>query len=106
MTLAMMLASVAMVIWNRYKVNYPFILEMDVTYKITPVDVFRFSSTFFTIWLFCYFGDLLIIKYEYYFRYTSAPFVLALYIMFFGVILLPFAVLYWRARFALTKTIG
>jgi len=106
MTLALILGSLDMTIWNRYKVNYPFILEMDVTYKVTPIDVFRFSSAFLTIWLLCYFGDLLIIKYEYYFGDTPAVFMLVLYIIFFGVILLPFSVLYSRARFAFIKTFG
>ena len=104
MTLALLLASILMTIWNKYKVNYPFILEMDLTYKLTAVDVFRFSSTFVTIWLFCYYGDVYIVKYEYFFGDTPAVFLVLLYIIFFGVILIPFSVLYPRARFAFLKT--
>jgi hypothetical protein len=106
MILSMILAGVCMTIWNRFKVNYPFILEMDVTYKLTPVDVFRFSTSFLVLWMFCYFGDLIIIKYEYYFHETPAPFTLLLYIVFFGIILMPFSILYSRARFAFIKNIA
>jgi hypothetical protein len=106
MILSMILAGVCMTVWNRFKVNYPFILEMDVTYKLTPIDVFRFSSSFVVLWIFCYFGDLIIIKHEYYFHTSSAPFTLLLYIVFFGIILMPFSILYPRIRFTFIKNIG
>ena len=104
--IAMFLASFVMTVWNRYKVNYPFILEMDVTYKLTPIGIFRVSTSLMTIWLLCYFGDLIIVKYEYYFRRTPAPFTLLLYILFFGILLMPFPVLYSRARFGFIKSIA
>jgi hypothetical protein len=104
MTLALVYASIVMTIWKRYKVNYPFILEIDLTHKLTAVDVFKFSSTLMTIWLFCYYGDLCIIKYEYYFKHTPAAFLVTLFIIFFGGLLLPFKALYPRARFAFLKT--
>lgn len=106
MILSMILAGVCMIVWNRSKVNYPFILEMDVTYKLTPIDVFRVSSCFVVLWMFCYFGDLIIIKYEYYFHATPAPFTLLLYIVFFSIIFMPFSILYSRARFTIIKNIG
>lgn len=106
MILTTILAAIVMTVWNRFKVNYPFILEMDVTYKLTPIDIFRFSSMFLSLWLVCYFGDLVIIKYEYYFNSTPAPFTLALYIVFFGIFLMPFSILYSKGRFALLKTLG
>lgn len=87
-------AGICMTVWNRFKVNYPFIFEMDVTYKLTPVDIFHFGSSWLVLWMFCYFGDLIILKYEYYFATTSAPFILVLYIVFFGIILMPFSILY------------
>jgi len=106
MILSMILGSACMTLWNRFKVNYPFILEMDITYKVTPIDLFRVSSIFLVLWMFCFFGDLIIIKYEYYFRATPAPFVLLLYIVFFGIIIMPFSILFCKARFAFIKNIG
>ena len=106
MILSMILVGVCMTVWNRFKVNYSFILEMDVTYKVTPIDVFRISCCFMVLWMFCYFGDLIIIKYEYYFRATPAPFTLLLYIVFFGIIFMPFSILYSKARFTFIKNIA
>jgi hypothetical protein len=59
-----------------------------------------------SLWMFCYFGDLIIIKYYYYFRATPAPFTLLLYIVFFGIIFMPFSILYSKARFTFIKNIA
>lgn len=106
MIFSMILGSFCMTLWNRFKVNYPFILEMDITYKVTPIDFFRVSCIFLVLWIFCFFGDIIIIKYEYYVRATPAPFVLLLYIVFFGIIIMPFSILFRKARFAFIKNIG
>ena len=62
--LSIFLSSIAIHVWKHYKVNYIFILDMDVNYKINQFDLLRFVSIFLSLWLFCFLGDLVIVKHE------------------------------------------
>lgn len=50
--ITLFLMSFSMYILRKYKVNYPFILEMDPYSKVTSIEIFRFALILLVILLF------------------------------------------------------
>lgn len=84
-------------ILRRFKVNYLFIFELDPNYKVTYMQLIRITLMLFTIWGFCFAGQILIIKLGYIFE-PKAWFTLAALIIFFGFCFAPLHCFYMRAR--------
>lgn len=88
----------AIKILRSYKVNYPFIFDLDPHYKVTYMQLLRVSLMLLTIWAFCFLGQLFIIKLAYVFPHPVAAFALILTIAFILICFAPFHCLYLRAR--------
>ena len=88
-------------ILRAYRINYPFIFELDPQYKITHIQIFRYALFFTAIMLFCLHAQFSVIKLKYFFEQSLAFFTLALTLFIAIMFVLPFHVFYLRARKAL-----
>jgi hypothetical protein len=95
---AIYMASITMYIWNRSKVNYPFIFDMDVSYKISPVDVLRVSTMLLTLWIVCFFSDLERVVLEQTLNIRAAFPLVFLYVFFAILFFAPLKIFYSKAR--------
>ena len=75
-------ASVAIKVLRRYKVNYIFIFDLDPHYKVTYMQLIRLTLILFTIWGFCFAGQIAVVKLRYIFETPGAGFALAVLIIF------------------------
>ncbi len=88
-SLIIFLAGIVIKVYQKYKVNYLFILEIDLNDKKSSIEILRLGVMLMTFWCLCFFGDLCIVKYEYYFIKTPALFTALMYTILISLILLP-----------------
>ena len=92
-------------IWKHYHINYEFLFEIDPTYRMYHVQFYKVSLIFFFVWMLCLFWQIVKMKMPDQFNNDYATLSLCCLLLFLVLCMIPFPILYSRARLSLAKSL-